>query len=578
MSIEKRPSFISALCCFLVLIYFTSCTSRTQYSDIPTDSVTIAKGQAAFTQNCSSCHNFRQDGIGPQLGGVTRTVSTDWLKNFIRNPKGVVDAGDDRGEKLLARYKTLMPSFAHYTDQELTEIIAYLHTQKAPAASASASGEELKDPLPAPIEPSDLVVNVEYVAEIPASSNKGFKTRITKFDFIPGTQRMFMVDIRGKLYEMQNNRPRVYMDIATLKPKFIDQPGLATGFGSFAFHPEFQKNGLLYTSHAEAAKTAIADFHYADSIPVALQWVISEWKTAQPGAFPFKGQSRELFRIDMVTGMHGVQELTFNPNSRPGDEDYGLLYIGIGDGACVEAGFPFLVQNIEKPWGSILRIDPRGDNSANGKYGVPAKNPFLRHDNKQALGEVYAYGFRNPHRITWTHDGRMLASNIGQANIESVNLIEPGHNYGWPIREGTFLLNPYGDITKVYPLPADDDKSGVTYPVAQYDHDEGLAISGGFEYTGNDIPVLKGKYLFADMNNGRLYFLDLRELKQGQPATIREWKISYNGSTISTAELCGSKRVDLRFGKDYKGDIYFFSKQDGKVYRLASANMAISKL
>ena len=578
MRIDERGLITSPFYCILILICFTACNTKNEYSDIPTDSVTVAKGHAAFTQNCSSCHNFRQDGIGPQLGGVTRTVSTEWLRNFIRNPKGVVESGDDRGEKLLARYKTMMPSFAHYTDEDLTQIIAYLHTQKAPETSASASGEELKDPLPAPIQPSDLVVNVEFVTEIPASSDKGFKTRITKFDYIPGTQRMFMVDIRGKLYELQNNKPRVYMDMAALKTRFIDAPGLATGFGSFAFHPEFMKNGLLYTSHTEAAKTAIADFHYADSIPVALQWVVSEWKVDQPGASSFKGKSRELFRIDMVTGMHGVQELTFNHNSKPGDEDYGLLYIGVGDGACVESGFPFLVQNIENPWGSILRIDPKGNNSANKKYGVPAKNPFVRHDNKQALGEVYAYGFRNPHRITWTMEGEMLASNIGQANIESVNLIEAGHNYGWPIREGTFLLNPYGDITKVYPLPANDDQSGVTYPVAQYDHDEGLAISGGFEYTGSDIPALKGKYLFADMNNGRLYFIDLTEVKQGQPATVREWKITYNGAPTSTAELCGSKRVDLRFGKDYKGDVYFFSKQDGKVYRLANADMAISKL
>jgi glucose/arabinose dehydrogenase/mono/diheme cytochrome c family protein len=551
--------------------FLGACKSKSGYSDIPEDSATVAKGQQAFSQNCSACHNFRQDGIGPQLGGITQTVSADWLRKFIKDPKAVVESGDDRGEKLLARYKTMMPSFSHYTDEELTEIIAYLHTQKAPRVSASQTGAEaIADPLPGPIESSDLVIDVQFVAEIPKSADKGFRTRITKLDFIPGTQRLFVVDIRGKLYELTASGPKVFMDMAELKPKFIDQPGLATGFGSFAFHPEFAQNGLLYTGHTESPGTAKADFHYADSIPVTVQWVVSEWKAAQPGASPFKGTSRELFRVDMVTGMHGVQELTFNPNSKPGDEDYGLLYVGIGDGACVESGFPFLVQNIEQPWGSIFRIDPKGNNSANGKYGVPSTNPFFNHENKQVLREIYAYGFRNPHRITWSRAGQMLVSNIGQAQIESVNLIQPGHNYGWPIREGTFVVDPYGDITKVYPLPADDERFGITYPAAQYDHDDGAAISGGFEYTGNSIPSLRDKYVFADMNNGRLYYIDLAGVKPGKLTTIREWRITHNGTPTTTAELHGSKRVDLRFGKDYNGDVYIFSKQDGKVYKLAS--------
>ncbi|MEX1240233.1 MAG: PQQ-dependent sugar dehydrogenase [Cyclobacteriaceae bacterium] len=564
----------------VVLLLAASCNSnKSDYSEIATDSVTIAKGQLAFSQNCSACHNFRQDGIGPQLGGITRTVSSGWIKDFIKNPKGLVEAGDERSSKLFAHYKTLMPCFGHYSENELNEIVAYLHTQNAPdTVTARGAAAALADPIPLPIQQSDLVVALEFVTQVPASSNKGFKTRITKLDYIPNTNRLFIVDIRGKLYELKNNEPRVYMDMTRLKPEFIDAPGLATGFGSFAFHPEFSKNGLLYTSHTESPESAKADFHYADSIPVTLQWVVSEWTTEQPGAFPFKGKSRELFRINMVTGMHGVQEITFNPNAKPGDQDFGLLYVGIGDGACVESGYPFLVQRIQEPWGSILRIDPRGNNSANKQYGIPSTNPFVNSAKGQALGEMYAYGFRNPHRITWTKSGQMLASNIGQAQIESVNLILPGHNYGWAIREGTFLVDPLGDITKVYPLPPDDADFNITYPAAQYDHDEGLAISGGFEYTGSTIPELKDKYLFADMNNGRLYYLDLEEVQPEKIATIKEWKVTLNGQPTTTAELCGSKRVDLRFGKDQNGDVYFFSKQDGKVYRLMHSNARVSQL
>lgn len=555
----------------IVSFAFSACNSnRTHEIDIRTDSASIARGQELFEQRCSACHDFKRDGIGPHLGGVTREVSPAWLKDFIANPQAVVESGDERAQKLLDRYKTLMPSFAHFDDESLDDLLAYLHTHSAPPMGGSmVDSAAIADPLPLPIASSDLIVDVAFVSEIPASSTEGFKTRITKLDFIPGTSRLFVVDIRGKLYELQKNKPLVYMDIAQLKPNFIDKPGLATGFGSFAFHPEFLRNGLLYTGHTESPGSAKADFHYADSIPVLVQWVVSEWKTETPGAFPFMGKSRELFRIDMVTGMHGVQELTFNPNSKPGDDDYGFLYIGIGDGACAQYGYPFLLQGIDKPWGSILRIDPAGNNSANRKYGIPPANPFVGHADKKALGEIYAYGFRNPHRITWSISGEMLASNVGQAHIESVNLVLPGHNYGWPIREGTFLINPHGDILKVYPLPENDEKFGITYPAAQYDHDEGAAISGGFEYTGNALQELKGKYLFGDMNNGRLFYIDLADVRPGHITQIKEWAITHNGRPTSTAELCGSKRVDLRFGKDHRGDVYFFSKQDGRIFRLA---------
>lgn len=577
---EKRRLVLSSALLIVVFLSIAAChPDRSGYEDLATDSATVAKGQRAFADNCSACHNFRQDGIGPQLAGVTRQVSADWLRRFIRNPESVLKSDDERGQKLLARYKTVMPSFSHYAEDEMTAIIAYLNTKNTPEpASSRAARESLTDPIPSSIAKSDLVADIELVTTIPASAKKGLKTRITKLDFIPGSDRVFVVDIRGKLYELQDNKPAVYMDMATLKPKFVDKPGLATGFGSFAFHPDFLHNGLLYTSHTEATGSAIADFHYADSIPVAVQWVITEWKSSGPRAFPFKGTGRELFRINVVTGIHGVQELTFNPNSKPGDEDYGLLYIGVGDGGCTESGFPFLVQNTANPWGSILRIDPQGNNSRNKQYGIPPTNPFVKKNDNQALGEVFAYGFRNPHRITWTTRGQMLVSHIGQAHVEAVDVVQAGRNYGWPIREGTFMLNPAGDLTQVFPLPEDDTTYGVTYPVAQYDHDEGAAISGGFEYTGEKITALRDKYLFADMNNGRLYYLKLADIRPGIMASIKEWRIAHEGTVVTTAQLCGSKRVDLRFGRDHKGDIYFFSKPDGKIWRLAGAHEAATKL
>ena len=360
------------------------------------------------------------------------------------------------------------------------------------------------------------------------------------------------------------------MDMAKLKPNFINEPGLATGFGSFAFHPQFAKNGLFYTTHTEKADSAKADFSYADSIPVALQWVLTEWKADDPNAKTFKGTSRELLRVNMVSGIHGAQEINFNPLAKPGDEDYGLLYIGIGDGGCTENGYAFLAHSKQKPWGTILRIDPSGNNSTNKKYGIPATNPFVK--NKNDLGEIYAYGFRNPHRFTWTHSGEMLACNIGHGNIESINLIKKGNDYGWPIREGNFSLNPYGDLNKVHPLPPNDSSYHITYPVAEYDHDEGKAICGGYEYTGNAVPQLKGKFLFGDIPTGRLFYIDMKDIKQGSEATIKEWQVSINDSIKKLICIMRQmKELIFVLEKMRRANYIFLQKQMVKFIKLLAA-------
>ena len=563
----------------LFLLYLSSCNSNSSLdkSAISTDSVTIAKGRASFHQSCSGCHNFRQDDIGPALGGITDSIPATWLLSYIKDPKKMIESGDARAVELIKKYKVTMPSFITLTDDQINGIIAFINTrQKAVPLIVKHTGKELSDPIPDSIKPSNLVVGIDFVTQFPASLKPGEvpRARITKLGYEPNTRKSFVLDLQGKLYRLENNKPVVYMDMAKLRPKFINEPGLATGFGSFAFHPEFAKNGLLYTTHTEPPGSGKADFKYDDSIKVTVQWVLTEWKVDQPGADTFSGKGRELFRANFVTGIHGVQEITFNPLSKPGDKDYGLLYIGAGDGGSVEEGFQFLAHTKDKIWGSILRIDPRGNNSANGQYGIPRDNPFVKDDSSKSLGEIYAYGFRNPHRITWTKSGKMLASNIGQANIESVNLVEPGHDYGWPIREGTFLLDPYGDLKSVYPLPANDSIFNITYPVAQFDHNgRGSAISGGYEYWGTTIPQLKGKFFFGDIASGRLYYIELADLKQGKQSTIKEWKISMNGTPESLTHLDGADRADMRFGRDAHGEMYIMTKTDAKLYKLVSAKV-----
>ena len=142
------------------------------------------------------------------------------------------------------------------------------------------------NPIPDSIQTSNVVAAIKPFTQVPPSSTDSPLTRIIKLDYQPGSKAIFIQDLRGKMYRMKNGKCDVYMDIKQLRPNFILQPGLATGFGSFAFHPAFQQNGLLYTTHCEPAKTAPADFGYNDTIPVTLQWVVMEWKT-DPSKFPF---------------------------------------------------------------------------------------------------------------------------------------------------------------------------------------------------------------------------------------------------------------------------------------------------
>ena len=529
-------------------------------SDISTDAAQIKQGKELFNTLCSSCHDFKNKGIGPNLSGVTREVGSQWIKEFIKNPAKKIDEKDPRAKALFEQFRVYMQGFPSLKGQELNSLLSYMHTFEKPQEESVDSIPSLKNPIPDTIQSSGIVIDLEYVTQIPASQNESPTARINKIDCEKGSGRLFVHDLRGFLYELKDGKPSLYMSMKESKKDFIHKPGLGTGLGSFAFHPEFMSNGLLYTTHTEPAGTKPTDFNYADSIPVALQWVVVEWKLKDPSSDTFSATSRELMRIDFVTGIHGVQEITFNPNSTKGDADYGMLYLGVGDGASAEKGFIHLAHHKGgEVWSSILRIDPRGNNSDNGKYGIPTDNPFANTPDK--VKEIWAYGFRNPNRMTWDESGRLLATDIGMHNIEELNVIEPGKFYGWPIREGTFLLNPYGDINKVYPLPDNDADESVTYPLIQYDHDEGAAISGGF--TTNESP-LNGKYIFGDIPTGKFFVSDLSVTNP----EIQKLDVSFNNQVTDWHTLSGSRRVDLRFGKGCNGEVYIYTKADGKIYRI----------
>jgi glucose/arabinose dehydrogenase/cytochrome c553 len=564
-------SVLNLLSCIVAIITAGSisqgCKSVAAGEKYITDSTSIVKGEKLFREQCAGCHNFRQNGIGPNLSGITDSLPASWVHSFIYSPDEMVKSDDPRADFLAAKYKTIMPSFSHLGDSAIVEIMAYINAQEN-KTKISRNPAALSDPIPAVIPFSDITLELEYMMTFPATSQNAPLTRITYLYDQPELNRKLVLDLRGKLYSVSNNTATVFMDMASLQPDFINQPGLGSGFGSFCFHPEFLKNGLLYTTHTEKAQSAKADFAIHDSIKPSIQWVIKEWRLKDPAATTFSGEGRELFRIDIVTDIHGVQQIAFNPYAMKGDSDYGLLYIGIGDGGSAENGYDFLISNKDAVWGTIFRIDPAGRNSANKKYGIPSSNPFVGKRDIKSNPEIYSYGFRNPHRLTWLKDKRLLAANIGNTNIESFYLVEPGRDSGWPNREGSFVINPNINMDDIFPLPANDSLHNISYPVVEYDHDEGKAIAGGYEYTGNEIPALKGKFCFADLNNGRVFFVNVDDIKQGHQAAINEFHLSLNGKPVTLSQLTGISRVEMRLGQDSRGELYILTKPDGKLYRI----------
>ncbi len=420
--------------------------------------------------------------------------------------------------------------------------------------------------------------------------------------------RRFANDTRGLLYLLDDdNRPSVYLDVGAVFPlTYYD--GLAAGLMAFELHPEFARNGLFYTSHIERAmrNPATPDFVPPGFSPADSNYhsVISEWRAANPAAKVFEGSRREMLRIGnaILNAGHMMSHLGFNPTARPGAPDYGLLYtsgtdFGFGNGDGPNAKNPGQTRRLDSIIGAILRIDPRspaesGGIKGLGDYTIPSINKFAADGDPKTLGEIYAYGFRNAHRLSWDlTDGTMFASDIGEKNIEEINIIHEGRNYGWMQREGFFdngLSRPNGSIDHAFALPADilsgERQDEFSYPVAVYDHSEGEAVTAGFAYHGR-IPELQGKFVFGDIKRGRLFAVDLAAMKaadDGIPNTVAPVEevqlylrdASGNRTYVTFRELIEARvgatvvRSDMQISQSRDGEIFITSRQDGTIRML----------
>src|SRR5262249_13020330 len=347
-------------------------------------------------------------------------------------------------------------------------------------AMQSSSSTPVSDPVPAAAIPSGLALTVEPFAVFPKSEPIPEPTdprlvrraRINYLGEVPdGSGRMFVPDINGPLYLVTRGTPSVYLDVAKIfAPDFFSGRGLGQGFAFVAFHPGFARNGKFYTVHTETGDALVKKRPDLPSQAKTLyHGIITEWTADDPKASTFHGTRRELLRLGFGGQIHGIQQVEFDPNARPGDADYGLLYVAVGEAGLGQANGNNDAQDPSKPHGKVLRIDPAGHNSSTGKYGIPASNPFV--GRTDVLAEIYALGMRDPHRISWDTGGshRMFLGHIGEHQVESIYDVHAGDNFGWSEREGSWVFNK-ADRCHLYTLPANDAQLGYTYPVAAYAH------------------------------------------------------------------------------------------------------------
>ena len=461
-----------------------------------------------------------------------------------------------------------------------------------------ADAEPLTDPIPAKIQQGDIVVGVEDFLQLPQTRDphdratkqegipidlvsSGAHARIQQMMPLPdGSGRVAVSDLRGVLYlaNSKGKRLRPYIDLRDLPEFAPDVFPNEAGLLGFAFHPEFGQKGApgfgrLYVGYSVKADSGTAD--YLNDKSYSHQSVVVEYKTNRPKRNRFSGTTRELLRIGQFAQSHNIGTMTFNPHAPAGREDYGLLYICMGDGGSAydpeDNG-----QTLSTPLGTILRINPLPDGDA--AYSVPSSNPFV--GRKDAVPEIWAWGLRHPQHFSFDTDGRMYISDIGQNHVEEVNVGVQGANYGWRVREGTFATGfdvgvPFSG--SVFEKPSSSDYMG---PIAQYDHDEGFAIGGGYVYRGEAIPALVGMYVLADLVTGRLFYFDPVGATPGKPATLKELRVKVDGKEQAIREAFGhpntyapgTLRADLRLGVDAAGEIYLLTKGDGTVRRMVAAN------
>jgi glucose/arabinose dehydrogenase len=386
--------------------------------------------------------------------------------------------------------------------------------------------------------------------------------------------RLFVVDQAGLIQILRPDGtldPEPFLDLrdrlVELMPDFDER-----GVLGLAFHPNYARNGRLFVYYSAPLRAGAPDGFNVTSR-------ISEFRVSRTDPDRVDAASeRVLLEMDKPQFNHNAGTILFGPRD-------GYLYISIGDGGGandiglghVEDWFAGnaggngqdVTQNL---LGSILRIDvDRGR-----PYGIPRDNPFV---GKAGLDEIYAYGFRNPYRMSFDLGGRrgLLVGDEGQSGWEEVDVVERGGNYGWNVKEGTHCFDAADATVPPAECPATDPEGDpLIDPVVEYLNAAqagglGVAIIGGHVYRGHDLPRLRGSYVFGDWSRG------LTEpdgtIFVATPRSRGLWRLQE--LRVAGAPDGRLGRYVLGFGQDRRGEMYVLTSDiegptgtSGKIFRL----------
>lgn len=323
--------------------------------------------------------------------------------------------------------------------------------------------------------------------------------------------RLYVLELDGRIQMLANGAlAGTFLDITSIVHAHngTEEWGLL----GMAFHPQYPTNGRFFLYYTDKAnKNHVAEFKRSAADPLK--------------ADPVPVKDFNLAISDNAYNHNGGM-LAFGKD--------GLLYIAVGDTAP-GPGPMNPAQDLASNLGKILRID------VDAHPTPPAGN---------VMQYVYDFGFRNPWRFSFDScTGDMFIGDVGQQTHEEVDVhptgLPSGMNFGWSVMEGAHC---YGGGSGC-------DTSGKTLPITEYDHNDGVSITGGYVYRGKAIGGLQGVYLYGDFASRRVWALRY----QGGAATA-EQELTQDLGTESFAGLSS-------FGEDSEGNLYLVDI-GGTVHRI----------
>lgn len=301
---------------------------------------------------------------------------------------------------------------------------------------------------------------------------------------------------------------------------------------SITFHPRFEGNGYLYLS----SKGPLSAERLGGKMRIA------RFNVARRSPFGLDPASEEVI-IEWPSNGHDGGGLVFGQD--------GLLYVTTGDGTS-DSDDDNTGQDMTRLLAKLLRIDV--DHPDPGKtYSVPKDNPFV--GVKDARPETWAFGFRNPWRMTRDQEtGHIWVGNGGQDLWETAYLVERGANYGWSVYEGS---HPFYATRKLGPAP-------LTKPTLEHPHSESRSLTGGIVYYGSRFPELRGAYIYGDYSTGKI------------------WAARHDGTRLLWQKEIADTTLQITcFGTDSRGEILIVDMKDndeGGFYTLEAAPAVTSSV